>query len=368
MASQLLVRLARLVGVLFVVSVGTFLMVSLIPGDPAIAILGQGATPDQLAFVRDQLGLDEPLPQRYFDWVTGFLTGDLGETVIRPSRPVGDVLSSALPITLELAFLAMLMALAVGIPLGALAAARAGSAADTILTSGSFALLAVPVFVMGLIVVQVFVFHTEMAQWFLLGTGAVISAASVLAKVRNKRRSSPGAWLGAFVPLAVGVVLWATLPTFPRQGWVPLSRGIGANLESAFLPSLTLALGLVPLFVQLLRSDMVQTLGQNFITIARAKGMPERHVIIREALRPSLFSLVTVAGLVTGGLIGGSVIVETLFGLNGLGRVIVQAIQSKDYPVVQAGVLVAAALFLLINTLVDFAYYLLEPRIRRAGH
>ena len=186
--------------------------------------------------------------------------------------------------------------------------------------------------------------------------------------MRRRELRSVGSWLAALLPGVLGVILWATLPQFPRQGWVPISEGLGPNLRSAFLPALTLALGLIPLFVQLLRSDMVRTLGQNFIVIARAKGMPERHIIVREALRPSLFSLVTVAGLVTGSLLGGSVIVETLFGLNGLGRVTVNAIQSKDYPVVQAGVIIAAAIFLLINTLVDFTYYLLEPRIRRAGH
>ena len=368
MARQLGFRLARGLGVLWVVSIGTFMMVSLIPGDPAVAVLGNTATPDQLDFVRNQLGLDRPLIQRYGDWIGGFVTGNLGETAVRPIRPVADVIQSALPITLELTLLAMVMALAVGVPLGSWAAAKAGSITDGAITSSTFALLAVPVFVMGLLVVQVFVFHADVVRWVLLALGLVLTLVPVASRVRNRVPIPAQFWALAWVPLAVGAVLWATLPTFPRQGWVPLGQGIGGNLRSAFLPALTLALGLIPLFVQLLRSDMVQTLGQNFIVIARAKGMPERHVIVREALRPSLFSLVTVAGLVTGSLLGGSVIVETLFGLNGLGRVTVQAIQSKDYPVVQAGVLIAAALFLLINTLVDFAYYLLEPRIRRASH
>lgn len=368
MMRQLVLRVLRALGVLIVVSLGTFLMVSLIPGDPAVAILGQSATPEQLEFVRNQMNLDEPFLQRYGEWVSGFLTGDMGETVVRPTRPVGDVMGSAVPITLELTFLAMVMALAVGVPLGAWAAARAGSVVDSLLTTTTFALLAVPVFVMGLLMVQVFVFKTDLARLILLMAGAAVSAAFVIPQLLRRESRPPAFWLAALLPTLVGVLAWMTLPTFPRQGWVPLSQGVGANLKSAFLPSLTLALGLIPLFVQLLRSDMVQTLGQNFITIARAKGMSETHVIVREALRPSMFSLVTVAGLVTGSLIGGSVIVETLFGLNGLGRVIVNAIQSKDYPVVQAGVLIAAAVFLLINTLVDFTYYLLEPRIRRAGH
>ncbi len=369
MGRQIALRVGRMVAVLFVVSIGTFLLVSLIPGDPAVAILGRNATPDQLAFVREQLGLDQPILTRYGHWVTGFLTGDLGQTAVRPVRPVSEVIGSALPITLEITLLAMVMALVVGIPLGAWAAAKAGSVADSAITTTTFALLAIPVFVTGLIVVQLFIFKTDALKVVLLVAGVALSLAIVISALRGRRQ--PHAltfWIAAALPALIGVVLWQTLPVFPRQGWVPITRDVGANLKTAFLPSLTLALGLIPLFVQLLRSDMVQTLRQNFITIARAKGMPESHVIVREALRPSMFSLVTVAGLVVGSLIGGSVIVETLFGVNGLGRVTVTSIQAKDYPVVQAGILVAAALFLVVNTLVDLTYYLLEPRIRRVGH
>src|SRR5262245_20530192 len=140
MVTQIVIRVLRMLAVLFVVSVGTFLLISLIPGDPAVAILGRSATPEQLEFVRQQLGLDQPILARYGDWVSGFLTGDLGETAVRPIRPVSEVIGSALPITLEITFLAMVMALAVGIPLGAWAAAKAGSVPDSVITTTTFAL------------------------------------------------------------------------------------------------------------------------------------------------------------------------------------------------------------------------------------
>lgn len=373
MARQLTIRILRLLGVLWVVSVLSFLIVDLIPGDPALAILGNTATPDQIETLRAEMGLDQPMTDRYVDWLGGLLRGDFGETVVRPIEPVADVMARALPVTLELAFLAMLISLVIGLPLGAWAAARQDKGADRIITTSAFGLLAVPVFVMGLLLIQLFVFNNDLARRLalalgVLGTLYVLGRGLVPRASRGARATSAGWWVGCFLPAVLGLLIFMFLPTFPRQGWVPLSESLSGNLRSAFLPALTLALGIVPVFVQLLRSDMVTTLQQNFIVIARAKGMSERHVIVREALRPSLFSLVTVAGLVTGGLLGGSIVVETLFGLPGLGQELVESIQAKDLPVVQIGILIAAAIFLVINSLVDVTYYLLEPRIRRAGH
>lgn len=368
MTSVILVRAARLMAVLWVVSILSFLIVEMIPGDPALAVLGNTATPDQIAQVRVEMGLDKPPLTRYVDWLGGVLRGNFGMTLVRPIEPVRDVITSALPVTLEIAFLAMLMSLVLGLPLGAWAAARQGSRVDTTITMSSFAALAAPVFVMGLLLIQLFVFNGSVVKGLALVLGTLSSGYLVVSALRFDRPRALWMWAGRLAPAIVGLVVYFTLPSFPRQGWVKLSDDLGGNLQSAFLPSLTLALGILPVFVQLLRSDMVQTMQQNFIEIARAKGMPEGHVIVREALRPSLFSIVTVAGLVTGGLLGGSVVVETVFGLPGLGRILVQSIQAKNFPVVQVGVLVAAAIFLLINVLVDIAYYLLEPRIRRASH
>lgn len=172
--------------------------------------------------------------------------------------------------------------------------------------------------------------------------------------------------------IAVGGVLMAVaslllLPTFPRYGWAPISEGLGENLRFAFLPTLTLALGALPLYVQMLRTDMVRTLQENFVTVARAKGLPNRRIIASEALRPSLFSVTTVIGLSFGNMIGGTVIVEFLFGIPGIGRVLMDAIITKDYPVVQAGVLIVAVCFLLVNLVVDASYALIDPRVRHGS-
>lgn len=370
MLRTLALRLLRMLVVLWVVSIVTFSLVTLLPGDPVRVILGQQATDEQVAYVRGELGLDDPLLTRYWDWVTGVLHLDFGQTLVRPIEPVSDVVGTALPVTLELAVLALLMGLAGGLALGSLAAYYAGSRLDRVINSASFALVAVPAFVLALPIIRLLVFDTDKAKAgvLVLGVGgSVLLLGSRL--VRRAHRSATSAtWLVSLIPAAVGVLLWATLPAFPREGWVPLTDDPLLNLRHAFLPAFVLALGLIPLYAQVLRADMMQTLRQNFITISRAKGMTPRHLVLKEALRPSLFSLITVAGLSFGGLVGGSVIVEVIFNLPGLGRVLVTSIQAKDYAVVQISVLVAAALFLLLNTVVDIAYLILDPRLRRAGH
>lgn len=363
-------RLLRTVLVLWVVSIVTFSLVALLPGDPVRVILGQQATDEQVAFVRSELGLDQPLLTRYWDWVTGVVRLDFGQTLVRPIEPVSQIVGSALPVTLELAVLALVMGLVGGLALGSLAAYHSGSRLDQVINSTSFALVAIPAFVLALPLIQLFVFDTERAKVGLLVAGLAGSAWMLVQRLRSRNLgiARPIGWLGPLLPAAVGVLLWTTLPAFPREGWVPLTQDPAANLRHAFLPSFVLALGLIPLYAQVLRADMIQTLRQNFITISKAKGMSPRHLVLKEALRPSLFSLITVAGLSFGGLVGGSVIVEVIFNLPGLGRVLVTSIQAKDYAVVQISVLVAAALFLLLNTLVDIAYTLLDPRLRRAGH
>nr|WP_308288662.1 ABC transporter permease [Microbacterium resistens] len=363
-----MLRGARMLGVLLAVSVLSFLIVDFIPGDPAAAVLGSSATPEQIAQLHAEMGLDRPPVTRYVEWLAGVVTGDFGMTLIRPIEPVVDVVGAALPVTVELTLLTMLLSLVVGVPLGAWAAARSGTRTDTAITLSAFAALAIPVFVMGVIVIRLFVFLPDVVVSGAMIVGGLGSALLVIGALRRRVPVPAGGWALRLLPAAVGILVFLTAPEFPRQGWVRLSDGWAANLQSAFLPALTLALGIIPVFIQLLRVDMAQTLQQDFILIARAKGLSEQHVVVREALRPSLFSLVTVAGLVTGGLLGGSVVVETMFGLPGLGRVIVQAIQAKNYPVVQVGVLVVAAIFLAINVVVDIAYHLLEPRIRRAHH
>lgn len=370
MGKFLVLRTLRMLAVLWVVSIATFSLVAFLPGDPVRSILGPEATPEQMAHVEAQLGLDQPWYKSYLDWLSSALTLDFGDTLVRPIQPVSQVIGDALPITLQLAVMALILGLAGGLLLGSIAAYRPDSRLDKAITSGSFALISLPAFVLALILIRIFVFDTERAKIAILAIAIAGTGLLVYGRLRRREPlwTSVSALAVVLWPLAVGVLLYLVLPTFPREGWVRISDDLGANLEHAALPSITLALGLVPLFAQLLRTDMVATLRQNFITVSRAKGMSPRHVVLKEALRPSLFSLITVAGISFGNLVGGSVIVEVIFGLPGLGRVLITAITANDFAVIQTAVLVAAALFLVLNMLVDIAYNYLDPRLRRAGH
>jgi len=310
---QLGLRLLQLVPILFIVSVFTFLLIDLQPGDPAIAILGENATPETIAAVRADLHLNDPLLTRYVDWATNAMRGDLGKS-IRSHQPVAKAYKERIPVTFELTLLALIPAFLLAIPLGAWSAYRVGSLFDRGISSASFAAVGLPQFVLGPILVFIFALRF---RWF------------------------------------------------PPSTWVRFSEDIPGNLKHAVLPALTLGLGLLANFSQLLRADMIGTLQQDFVLAARARGLPTRHVLLREALRPSSFSLITLAGVNLGILIGGSVIVEALFGIGGIGQAITQAIPQKDFPMLQGGVLILSVSYLLVNTLVDMSYALIDPRVRR---
>ena len=305
-------RVLELTLVLFLVSLATLLLVDLLPGDPAYAILGQNATPETVSALRSELGLDRSLPVRYVSWVGDALTGDLG-TSVRSGRPVTDEILERVPVTLELTVLASVIALAVAVPLGVWSAFRAGSRVDRVTTATSFGLMSLPPFILGILLV---------------------------------------------------FVLALTFGLFPVSGWTRLSDGVAENLRHAFLPAMALALGEIAIYSQLLRADMMATLQEDYVLAARAKGLPMRQVLFRHALRPSLFSLVTLSALNFGRLLGGALIIEQLFGLPGLGRLMIQAIPARDMPVIQGSVLFIAAVYLLLNVLVDISYGRLDPRIR----
>jgi peptide/nickel transport system permease protein len=309
------VKLLLLVPVVFLVSVATFMMTELLPGDPAVAILGENATPERVAVVREQLGLDKPIVTRYLDWAGGALTGDFGRSLIS-NQPVLDAFKERLPVTLQLAVMAQVMALLLAIPFGAWSAWRAGGRFDRATSTFNFAIVGLPPFLLGILLVYAFALH------------------------------------------------WQVLPV---SGWERLSDDLGANLKHAFLPALTLALAEFAIYTQLLRADMAATLNEDYVLSARARGLPSRHVLLREALRPSSFSLVTLAGVNLGRLIGGTIIIERLFGLGGVGTLVTQAIPQKDFPVLQGSVLILAVAYLLINTLVDIGYNFIDPRVRRGN-
>jgi peptide/nickel transport system permease protein len=311
---QLLIRLPMMVATLLVVSFLTFLLTTLLKGDPALMILGpEGAQdPEAVAAVREDLRLDNPLPTRYVAWLGDAVTGDLGRSY-RTGQSVTEAIGERLPVTLEIGVLAIAIALAAAIPLGTLSAFRAGGAADRAITGTSFGLLAVPSFMMAILLI-----------W-------------ILAEVLG--------WL-------------------PATGWVRLTDDPVENLRTAIMPALALAIGEAAVYTRLLRADMITTLQQDSITMARAKGIPTRRILFRHALRPSSFSLMTVVGLQVGAIIGGAVIVEQLFALPGIGRLLVDSILQRDLIMVQGVALVIAISFVVINFIVDLLYTVLDPRIR----
>lgn len=312
---RLAVRALELAGVLLLVSIGVFSLVALMPGDPAVDILGAGRAPSEYAELRQDLGLDQSLVTRYFDWLGGALTGDLGHSVVPPQSGVTDRVLSALPVSLEIAALGLLIALLLAVPLAMWSAYREGSTADRIISAGTFGVLSVPSFLAGLLLVLVLV---NSAGWF------------------------------------------------PRSEWVRIGGGdLAGNLHHAFLPALTVALAELAMFTRVLRGDLIVTLREDFILAARAKGMNPLRILFSDALRSSSFSLVTLMGLSLGRLIGSTVVVEYLFALPGMGTLIVNAAGQGDYPMVQGAVLTIAVIYVVINAGIDLSYGYLDPRTRR---
>ena len=294
--------LALLVGVSLVV----FLLLHIVPGDPAQVLLGDQATPQRVVEVRRALGLDRPLPEQYWRFVSRAVQGDFGQS-IRAMRPVLPYVVERLPATLELAAGALLISTGLGIPLGVLAAARRHSIWDRL--SMSLALAA---------------------------------------------QSAPNFWVGLIL-IALFSVKLGVLPVSGRGG-----------LGHLVLPSVTLAIFFVGLVVRLTRSGMLEVLAQDYVRTAGAKGLPERLVIFRHALKNAMIPIVTVLGLQIGTLLGGAVVTETVFAWPGMGQLAVQAIYQRDYPVVQCIVLLLGGGFVLINWAVDVSYSFLDPRIQYA--
>lgn len=316
MTRKLALRVGELVLVLLIVSLGVFSLMALLPGDPAVAILGAGQPPEAYAELRQQLGLDEPTFSRYLDWLVSAAQGDLGRSVVPPQSEVVDRIVSALPVSLQIAVMGLVMAMLIAVPVAMWSAYHEGGKVDRLISAGTFALLSVPSFLAGLLLIMLVV----------NGTG------------------------------------W-----FPRSEWVRLGEGdLLGNLHHAFLPALTVALAELAMFARVLRGDLITTLREDFILAARAKGMPPLRVLFSDALRPSSFSLVTLMGLSLGRLIGSTVIVEYLFSLPGMGSLVVNAANQGDFPMVQGAVLVIAVLYVLINAGIDLSYGYLDPRTRRA--
>ena len=357
--------------VVILAAVGAFFLMEAVPGDSAASAVGPGATVEQYEKAREELGLDDPVTTRFADWAGGILQGDLGNSLIPPNQPVTEMIGNALPVTVQLAFLAIVLSLAIAVPVAVWSAYRRGGVFDQISSVVAFAFISVPSFVAGLLLIYLFVFNHSVAQQVILGAAIVIGLAVALSPIgrRGGDREPGRMWGRALIGgLGVGGVLALValfLPEFPRQGYAPLADGLGENLRSILLPALTLALMEVAIFTRVLRTDMISTLQQDFVLSARAKGMPTGHVLVKEALRPSTVSIVTLAGISLGLLSGGTVVVERLFNLPGMGSMIVEAVQNDNLPVVLGGVIVIAVFYVLVNMTVDLSYALIDPRIRR---
>jgi peptide/nickel transport system permease protein len=308
-------RLVHLLPVLLAVSLLTFLIASLLPGDLAYVVLGDQATPEKVEALRHDMGLDQPIWWRYLGWLGHVLEGDFGRS-FRTGQTVLEAVAERLPVSFELMILAELMGLAIGIPLAIVCAARSGGAFDHFMTGTAFGMLSVPTFLSAILLIYLFAVELR--------------------------------WL-------------------PATGYVPLTEDPAGNLRFFVLPALTLALAEWPGIMRVLRSDMIATLQEDYIALAKAKGLKPSRILFLHALKPSSLTLVTVTGINIGRLIGGTLIVETIFALPGIGRLLVGAIYTRDLIILQGVVLLVAAGFVVINFVVDMLYAILDPRIRH-GH
>jgi peptide/nickel transport system permease protein len=312
MTSFLLRRIALILPTLFFVSVLIFGLQQLLPGDPALALAGEERDPAVIAFLREKYHLDEPLPVRYALWIGGVMRGDLGES-IRIKRPVLDLVLEKLPVTGELALFAMLFAIAIGVPAGILAAVKN----DTAIDYGA----------------------TMAALWGL---------------------SIPNFWLGILLILLFSVELgW-----LPASGFVGPGESLRQNLLTLLMPAFVLGNALAAALMRHTRSGMLQVLSADYVRTARAKGLSERRVVLRHALRNALVPVITLGALEFGGLMSGAVLTEQVFTIPGFGKLIVDAVFNRDYAVVQGVVLVTALAYIVMNLLADVAYVLVNPRLR----
>ena len=315
MGGILVRRLLGAVPILLIVSLITFAMIHLIPGDPAAAIAGMSATPEQIANIRRDLGLDQPLLAQLGDWYFNLLHGDLGRSLLL-GQPVVQATMLRLPVTLALSAYALVLTLLIGLVSGILAALRQNTWVDQ--AAMVFAMLGI---------------------------------------------SLPSFYLGLLMIIVLGVDLrW-----LPTGGYIAFTDDPLGWLATSTMPAISLALLLAGLLARITRSTMLEVLRQDYIRTARAKGLPDRTVVLKHALANALIPITTVVGIIVSLLISGSVVIETLFSIPGIGQLLTQAVLNRDYPMVQGGLLITTALLVLVNIGVDVSYALLDPRVRYDG-
>jgi peptide/nickel transport system permease protein len=306
-------RLVTLIPTLVFVSMLIFSLQQLLPGDPALVLAGEDPSPEAIAHIRAKLHLDDPLPVRYGYWIAGVLQGDLGESA-RTHQPVLELILQKLPVTIELALLALLIALVISIPSGIVSAVYKGSVVDT---------------------------------------GATVFALTGL--------STPNFWLGIMLILLFSVELgW-----LPASGYVSPFENLRANLASMIMPAFVLGNAIAASLMRHMRSSMLQELGADYVRTARAKGLSERVVVLKHALRNALTPVITLGALELGTLLSGAVLTEQVFTIPGFGKLIIDAVFNRDYAVVQGVVLVTATTYIMLNLFADMAYFMLNPRLRK---
>lgn len=305
-------KITHLLLVVLAVTMLTFVMTDRLPADIAAEIAGHGANSVELAEVRERLGLNRPVFIRYASWMGGVCRGELGKS-LATDQPVTAALRGHLPVTLELLILSQIFALLLALPAGIITAWRSGSLLDRVTGTFAFGCASLPNYAMAMGLVFLFALKFKL---------------------------------------------------LPATGYTPLSMGIFANLKGFLLPALSIALVEWVTLMRVLRGDLIATLKEDFILLARCKGLPTWRILLVHALRPSCFTFITILGMQTASLIGGAVIIETLFALPGIGRLLVTAIFAQDFPMIQGGVLLISVAYVLINFLVDLCYVVLDPRIR----
>lgn len=332
MGNYVIGRVLSLFVVLLGVSFLAFFFVHLIPGDPATAILGERATADSLARVREQLGLNDPLPVQYAKFLGRLAVGDLG-TSVRTNNPVSVDFATKFPATIELAVTALILAVVIGVPAGMLAATRRNSVFDLLSTSGALIGVSMPIYWLGLMLVWFFAINLG---WF-----------------------PPGGRLD------LGIRLQTVTGFFVLDSILTGNMAaLGDSIKHLVLPALALSTVPMAIIVRMTRSSMLEALQQDYVRTARSKGLQEQIVVLRHVLKNASLPVVTVVGLQTGLLLSGAVLTESIFSWPGIGRWVFDAIGQRDYPVIQSMIMVIAAIFVVVNLAVDLLYAALDPRIK----
>ncbi|MEM6341194.1 MAG: ABC transporter permease [Pseudomonadota bacterium] len=307
-------RILAAIPVMGFVALFVFLLLRLTPGDPAAILAGDTATPEQLEAIRDSLGLNDPIFTQFFRWVGQLLQGDFGTSILS-GKPVIELIGDRMEPTISLALTTIILSVTIAVPLGVVAAWKQGTLIDRFVMLLSVLGFSVPVFVIGYLMISLFSMELK---WF------------------------------------------------PVQGFRPIGEGLGDFLHRIALPTFTLTLLYIALIARITRTSMLEILGDDYVRTARAKGLPESRVLMRHALRNCSVPIITVIGIGFALIISGVVVTESVFNLPGLGRLTVDAVLSRDYPVIQAVILLASLIYVVINLLIDIAYVLLDPRIRYA--